>query len=70
MLRAIVLRLRRRWRVAGAEQVRGVGLVPVDEVTLMEVVAAAEVSVSVSVAVTVRVMACVDSPVVRVRPES
>ena len=28
------------------------------------------VSVSVSVAVTVRVMACVDSPVVRVRPES
>ena len=39
-------------------------------VTLMVAVEVAAVSVSVSVAVTVRVMAWVDSPVVRVRPES
>ena len=53
-------------RVAGAERF-GASACSLT-VTLMEVVAAAEVSVSVSVAVTVRVMACVDSPVVRVRP--
>ena len=67
MLRAIVLPSS-TVRVAGAERF-GASACSLT-VTLMEVVAAAEVSVSVSVAVTVRVMACVDSPVVRVRPES